>query len=87
MIDCTGDPPGRIPGEGWPVVLLPWVGPGSGGHGRGRSYVALSGAGHYLPFEQPERFRPVTLDWLAQGAERPGGIGPGMAVLAQIGRR
>jgi pimeloyl-ACP methyl ester carboxylesterase len=29
--------------------------------------VALSGAGHYLPFEQPERFRSVTLDWLAQG--------------------
>lgn len=30
------------------------------------SYVALSGAGHYLPFEQPERFRSVTLDWLAR---------------------
>jgi hypothetical protein len=32
------------------------------------SYMALSGAGHYLPFEQPERFRSVTLDWLARGS-------------------
>lgn len=29
------------------------------------SFVVLSEAGHYLPFEQPERFRTCTLDWLA----------------------
>jgi pimeloyl-ACP methyl ester carboxylesterase len=33
------------------------------GHG---SFVALADAGHYLPFEQPERFMSSTLDWLAQ---------------------
>jgi pimeloyl-ACP methyl ester carboxylesterase len=30
------------------------------------SFVALGDAGHYLPFEQPERFQALTLDWLAQ---------------------
>jgi pimeloyl-ACP methyl ester carboxylesterase len=30
------------------------------------SYLAMSRAGHYLPFEQPERFKAVLLDWLAQ---------------------
>ncbi len=31
------------------------------------SYVALADAGHYLPFEQPDRFTALTLDWLFQG--------------------
>ncbi len=30
------------------------------------SYYALDAAGHYLPFEQPERIKTITLDWLAQ---------------------
>jgi pimeloyl-ACP methyl ester carboxylesterase len=30
------------------------------------SYVALSQAGHYLPFEQSARFSSVVRDWLAQ---------------------
>ncbi|MEJ7630652.1 MAG: alpha/beta hydrolase [Nocardioidaceae bacterium] len=30
------------------------------------TFVALSDAGHYLPFEKPERFRSVALDWLTQ---------------------
>ncbi|RKR87240.1 pimeloyl-ACP methyl ester carboxylesterase [Micromonospora pisi] len=30
------------------------------------SYAALAEAGHYLPFEQPEAFRGLTLDWLAR---------------------
>lgn len=34
------------------------------------SFVALNAAGHYLPFEQPQRFKAITLDWLAR-AERP----------------
>lgn len=40
------------------------------GHG---SFVALGDAGHYLPFEQPERFRSLTLDWLEQCASAPSG--------------
>jgi pimeloyl-ACP methyl ester carboxylesterase len=32
----------------------------------GGSYTALAGAGHYLPFEQPERFAGLSLDWLAR---------------------
>jgi pimeloyl-ACP methyl ester carboxylesterase len=34
------------------------------------NFVALGDAGHYLPFEEPDCFESVTLDWLAQ-AERP----------------
>ncbi|MEV4628313.1 alpha/beta hydrolase [Micromonospora sp. NPDC049523] len=30
------------------------------------SYALLTDAGHYLPFEQPEAFRGLTLDWLAR---------------------
>jgi pimeloyl-ACP methyl ester carboxylesterase len=30
------------------------------------SYLTMSTAGHYLPFEQPERFTTVVLDWLTQ---------------------
>ena len=30
------------------------------------SFVALTDAGHYLPFETPKRFRALTLDWLAR---------------------
>jgi len=30
------------------------------------SLVVLGDAGHYLPFEQPERFQALALDWLAQ---------------------
>jgi pimeloyl-ACP methyl ester carboxylesterase len=30
------------------------------------SFVALGDAGHYLPFEQPERFQALTLAWLTQ---------------------
>jgi pimeloyl-ACP methyl ester carboxylesterase len=30
------------------------------------SYVALNDAGHYLPFEQPQRFVTLVRDWLSQ---------------------
>jgi pimeloyl-ACP methyl ester carboxylesterase len=30
------------------------------------SFVAFSDAGHYLPFEQPERFTRLARDWLVQ---------------------
>jgi pimeloyl-ACP methyl ester carboxylesterase len=30
------------------------------------SYVALNDAGHYLPFEQPQRFATLVQDWLGQ---------------------
>ncbi|MFI6757851.1 alpha/beta fold hydrolase [Micromonospora sp. NPDC050417] len=30
------------------------------------SYAVLADAGHYLPFEQPEAFRGLILDWLAR---------------------
>lgn len=30
------------------------------------SFIALSAAGHYLPFEQPQRFKAIALDWLAR---------------------
>jgi pimeloyl-ACP methyl ester carboxylesterase len=30
------------------------------------SYVALDAAGHYLPFEQPQRFATLVRDWLAR---------------------
>ena len=29
-------------------------------------YVLMNDAGHYLPFEEPERFTTYTLDWLAR---------------------
>jgi pimeloyl-ACP methyl ester carboxylesterase len=29
-------------------------------------FVCLDDAGHYLPFEQPERFKTLALDWLAR---------------------
>jgi pimeloyl-ACP methyl ester carboxylesterase len=32
----------------------------------GGSYTVLADAGHYLPFEQPERFAAHILDWLTQ---------------------
>jgi pimeloyl-ACP methyl ester carboxylesterase len=31
-------------------------------------YVLLSSAGHYLPFEEPNHFRTLTLDWLRADA-------------------
>ena len=36
-----------------------------GNYPRG-SYSAVAEAGHYLPFEQPERFASLVLDWLGQ---------------------
>jgi hypothetical protein len=37
----------------------------------------MGDAGHYLPFEQPERFGACLLDWLAQGARAfPAGPAP-----------
>jgi pimeloyl-ACP methyl ester carboxylesterase len=36
-----------------------------GNYPRG-SYAAVAEAGHYLPFEQPERFTSLVLDWLGQ---------------------
>jgi pimeloyl-ACP methyl ester carboxylesterase len=41
-------------------------------YGRG-DFVALGDAGHYLPFEQPERFRSAALDWLARSARPSAG--------------
>jgi pimeloyl-ACP methyl ester carboxylesterase len=41
------------------------------GHFPHGSYVALADTGHYLPFEQPERFRALTLDWLATAPDPP----------------
>ncbi|WP_329102562.1 alpha/beta hydrolase [Micromonospora sp. NBC_01699] len=37
------------------------------------SYALLAEAGHYLPFEQPEAFRGLTLDWLARCTAAVGG--------------
>ncbi|MFK3982067.1 alpha/beta fold hydrolase [Micromonospora sp. NPDC050397] len=37
------------------------------------SYALLADAGHYLPFEQPEAFRGLVLDWLARCAATLGG--------------
>ncbi len=34
------------------------------------TYVALSAAGHYLPFEQPAAFRSLTQEWLARCSSR-----------------
>jgi pimeloyl-ACP methyl ester carboxylesterase len=39
------------------------------------SFVALADAGHYLPFEQPARFKSITLDWLARNDPAPNGRG------------
>jgi pimeloyl-ACP methyl ester carboxylesterase len=33
------------------------------------SYHTLSNAGHYLPFEQPQRFAPLVRDWLTQAGD------------------
>jgi pimeloyl-ACP methyl ester carboxylesterase len=33
---------------------------------RSADYACLDDAGHYLPFEQPARFRTLALDWLAR---------------------
>ncbi len=38
-------------------------------HYRHGNFVALAEAGHYLPFEQPDHFRSVTLDWLARAEQ------------------
>lgn len=35
-------------------------------------YILLDGIGHYLPFEQPERFRILMLDWLARCGQAGG---------------
>lgn len=35
------------------------------------TFIALSEAGHYLPFEQPERFAAILRDWLDQCGQRP----------------
>lgn len=35
------------------------------------TYAALSGAGHYLPFEQPDAFRDLTREWLARCSVHP----------------
>lgn len=32
------------------------------------NFIALGDAGHYLPFEQPEHFQALMLDWLTQNA-------------------
>ena len=40
------------------------------------SYAVLADAGHYLPFEQPEAFRGLTLDWLARCPVAVGGPAP-----------
>ncbi len=34
------------------------------------NFTVLADAGHYLPFEEPDAFESITLDWLAQ-ADRP----------------
>jgi pimeloyl-ACP methyl ester carboxylesterase len=33
---------------------------------RSGDYILLDGVGHYLPFEEPERFWTLALDWLAR---------------------
>ena len=32
------------------------------------NFIALGDAGHYVPFEQPEHFQALMLDWLTQNA-------------------
>jgi pimeloyl-ACP methyl ester carboxylesterase len=34
--------------------------------GRAADFMCLDSAGHYLPFEEPERFAGIALDWLAR---------------------
>jgi pimeloyl-ACP methyl ester carboxylesterase len=50
---------------------------GTGGS-RAADYIELADVGHYLPFEQPARFRGLVLDWLGrceQATGDPAGTG------------